>query len=121
MIADCRFLSKFRFKIIVVNYYPTLSEAMTALRGRGYTIDFNLHPEWIECPQLDIKLRPEEFHVDEVHRFEGMTSPDDSEILFALSSNRGIKGLLVDAYGAYADSISPALAMKLRIDSKTRH
>ena len=104
-----------------MKYYSTLSEAMTALRGKGYTIDFNLHPEWIECPQLDVRLRPEEFHVDEVHRFEGMTSPDDSEILFALSSNRGIRGLLVDAYGAYSDSISAAMAQKLTIDGRTKH
>lgn len=104
-----------------MHYYGTLSEAMRALKGRGYTIDFNLHPEWIECPQLDVKLRPEEFHVDEVHRFEGMTSPDDSEILFAVSTNRGIKGLLVDAYGAYASSVSAAMAQKLTIDGRTKH
>lgn len=104
-----------------MKFYPTLSEAITALKARGYSMDFNLHPEWIECPQLDVRLRPEEFHVDEVHRFEGMTSPDDSEILFAVSSSNGIKGLLVDAYGSYAGSISLEMARKLTIDSSTKH
>ena len=50
-----------------------------------------------------------------------MTSPDDSEILFAVSTNRGIKGLLVDAYGAYASSVSAAMAQKLTIDGRTKH
>lgn len=104
-----------------MNYYETLSEAMTALMKKGYGEDLNLHPEWIECPKLDIRLKPEEFHVDEVHRFEGMTNPDDSEILYAISSTRGIKGLLVDAYGAYSDSISAEMAKKLTIDSRTKH
>lgn len=101
--------------------FSTLSEAITALKDRGYTVDFNLHPEWIECPQLDMRLKPEEFHVDEVHRFEGMNSPDDSDVLFAVSTSHGIRGLIVDAYGAYADAISPIMAKKLTIDARTKH
>lgn len=121
MAGSAIFFLNSRPEITVMNFYPTLSEAITALKGRGYTVDFNLHPEWIECPQLDVRLRPEEFHVDEVHRFEGMTSPDDSEILFAVRSSHGIKGLLIDAYGVYADSISSTMAKKLTIDAKTNH
>ena len=96
-------------------------EAMMALKARGYAEDFNLHADWIECPRMDIKLRPEEFHIDEVHRYEGMTSPDDSSVLYAISSTRGIKGLLVDAYGAYSESISREMINKLTIDARTEH
>jgi hypothetical protein len=99
--------------------YETLSVAIQALQRKGYTQDFNLHPEWIECPPLKLRLAPEEFHVDEVHRFEGMTNPDDSAVLFAISSSSGIKGLLVDAYGVYAESLSPVMNGKLTIDSQT--
>ena len=101
--------------------YNTLTEAMQSLKANGYSQDFNLHHEWIECPPLDLRLKPEEFHVDEVHRFEGMTSPDDSAILFAISSTRGVKGLLVDAYGVYSESMSTEMIKKLRIDSSTKH
>src|SRR5690242_4508600 len=66
--------------------YNTLSETISALKSRGYNQDFNLHPEWIECPPMNLKLKPAEFHVDEVHRFEGMTNPDDSAVLYAISS-----------------------------------
>lgn len=99
--------------------YETLSEAIRALKERGYIQDFNLHPEWIECPSLDMRLVPDEFHVDEVHRFEGMTSPDDSAVLFAIRSTDGVKGTLVDAYGAYADALSPLMVQKLVIDRQT--
>ena len=101
--------------------FTTLSETITALVTKGYSYDFNLHPDWIECAPLNVKFKPEEFHVDEVHRFEGMTNPDDSSVLYAISSTSGIKGLLVDAYGVYADSISPAMLERLKIDSKTKH
>ncbi|MFN8334528.1 MAG: phosphoribosylpyrophosphate synthetase [Cyclobacteriaceae bacterium] len=99
--------------------FDTLSQAMTALKQKGYVNDFNLHPEWIECPPLNRRFAPQQFHVDEVHRFEGMTNPDDSSVLFAISSSDGVKGLLVDAYGPYSDSLSPLMIEKLTIDRKT--
>ena len=101
--------------------FETLTEAIRQLKTKGYENDFNLHPEWIECPPLNIKLGPEEFHVDEVHRFEGMNDPDDSSVLYAISSKRGIKGLLVDAYGVYASSLSPEMINSLKIDDQTKH
>jgi len=101
--------------------FETLSEAIADLSMRGYTNDFNLHPEWIECPPLNLRFGPTDFHVDEVHRFEGLNDPDDSSILFAIQSTAGVKGLLVDAYGAYADSLSSEMAKRLTIDSKTDH
>jgi len=101
--------------------YSSSSQAMTSLKNKGYIQDFNLHPEWLECPQLDLKLAPAQFHVDEVHRFEGMNNPDDSEVLFAISSTNGIKGLLIDAYGAYSESLSSEMIAKLRVDGSTTH
>lgn len=101
--------------------YSTLSEAMTALKSRGYGLDFNLHPEWIECVNLDLRLRPEEFHIDEVHRFEGMSDPEDNDVLFAITSTKGEKGLLTDAYGAYSESLSPEMIRKLKVDDATRY
>lgn len=101
--------------------FETLSLAINALKERGYTNDFNLHPEWIECAPLRIKLGPNEFHVDEVHRFEGMTSPDDSSVLYAIATTGGLKGLLVDAYGAYSESVSTQMIKKLQIDERTKH
>jgi hypothetical protein len=99
----------------------TLTEAITDLRNRGYEHDFNLHSEWLECQKLTLQLKPMDFHVDEVHRFEGMTNPDDSSILFAIRSPQGVKGILVDAYGTYAESISNEMLKRLSIDEKTSH
>jgi len=101
--------------------YDTLVNAIQDLKFKGYNQDFNLHPEWIECPPLNLKFNHDEFHVDQIHRFEGMTNPDDSAVLYAISSTSGVKGLLVDAYGVYAESISPAIIKKLRIDRNSYH
>lgn len=101
--------------------FDTLSEAINSLKQRGYDSDFNLHPEWIECVPMNLKLDPAQFHVDEVHRFEGMTNPDDSSVLYAISTPQGVKGILVDAYGTYADSLSSEMISRLQIDKKTNH
>jgi len=94
--------------------YDTLSEAIKDLQKRGYSYDFNLTPECLECASLKLEINPEDFEVDEIYRFEGMSSTDDNSILYAISSKNGTKGLLVDAYGVYAENISEAMRKKLR-------
>ncbi len=94
--------------------YDTLSEAINSLQERGYTYDFNLKHEHIECHSLKLKIHPEDFEVDEVFRFEGMSSTDDNSILYAVHSKKGVKGVLVDAYGVYAENISEAMRKKLK-------
>jgi hypothetical protein len=93
--------------------YNSLSEATNDLKARGYTNDFNLKPECVECPALQLQLAPENFFVDEFHRFEGMSSTDDNSIVFAITSDKGVKGVLVDAYGVYASSLTDAMIKKL--------
>lgn len=93
--------------------YDTLSEAIQDLQKRGYTYDFNLRPLCLECASLKLELHPEDFEVDEIHRFEGMSSTDDNSVLYAISSKNGVRGTLVDAYGVYARNISESMRKKL--------
>ncbi len=94
--------------------YDTLSEAISTLQANEYKYNLNMCPKHIECNSLKLKLHPEDFDVDEMHRFEGMSSTDDNSVLYAISSKNGIKGLLVDAYGVYAENISEAMRKKLK-------
>jgi hypothetical protein len=97
--------------------YTTLSQAMNALRDEGYVEDFNLKPDGLICNTLDREFNHNQFEVDKVYRFEGDSNPDDNSILFAISSDNGkIKGILVDAYGAYADPLTTEMIRKLRYE-----
>jgi hypothetical protein len=96
--------------------YDTLSEAVNDLVKRGYVYNFNVTSDCLVCEEHSLLLAPDEFEVDEVHRFEGNTDPGDENILFAISSaKQNIKGLLVNAYGVYSDTISGNLMSKLHI------
>ena len=95
--------------------YDSLVDALADLRKRGYEADFATDTVCLYCGELDIRLNPEEFHVDESYRFEGDSNPDDSAVLYAISSSTGVKGTLVDAYGTYAGTMSFELAKKLNL------
>jgi hypothetical protein len=71
--------------------YDTLSEATNALRKDGYVEDLNLKPECIECLTSKLQLHPEDFEVDAFYRFEGMSSPDDNSIVYAISAKMALK------------------------------
>ena len=94
--------------------YETLSEAVNDLVKRGFTYNFNIKSECLTCIENEINLHPDDFEIDEVHRFEGNTDPGDENVLYAISSAKyNIKGLLVNAFGMYADSFSGDLISKL--------
>lgn len=93
--------------------YDTLSQAMNSLKKEGFDLEFSTDKKEIVCEEKKLRYKPEDFDIIEVFRFEGMTNPGDTSILYAIEATDGNKGLLVDAYGAYSAEISPELAKKL--------
>ncbi len=94
--------------------YSTLSEAVNDLQRRGYTDDLVLAERCLVCDARGLSLDPEEFHIDEFHRFEGNSDPEDQSIVYAISSDRhGLKGILVNAYGPDASSMTQEMVRKL--------
>jgi hypothetical protein len=94
--------------------YDTLSEAINDLKASGYTLDLNLKSHFLECDSKKVRLHPEDFKIDKSFRFEGMSNPDDNSILYAISSTQGLRGLLVDAYGVYAEGLSFEMNLKFK-------
>lgn len=95
--------------------YDTLVEAIDALKKQGYTEDFNLKPDCIECRQGELSLSPKDFQIDKSFRFEGNTDPDDESIIYAISSDKeNLKGILVNAYGVYSEPLMDEMVKKLQ-------
>lgn len=94
--------------------YETLLDALNDLISRGYTEDFNVDLDTMQCREKDIKMTVDEFEIDEFHRFEGETNPSDMSILYGISSEKyNLKGTLVSAYGTYSGNQSAAIEAKL--------
>lgn len=94
--------------------YGTLSQAINKLKlEEGYEYDFNLLDEKIELKDEKTTYATNEFNVDKVLRFEGPSNPGDNAILFAITTEDGKKGVLVDGYGIYSGQVSKAMLDKL--------
>ncbi|MGB5191030.1 phosphoribosylpyrophosphate synthetase [Robiginitalea sp.] len=97
--------------------YSSLSVAIEDLQSRGYNEDLNFCDDGLEHKRTSCIYPAEALEVVEFYRFEGNdSSPDDSSILYAIETSDGLKGLLVDAYGAYSGNIPRDIVIKLRID-----
>ncbi|MEJ7609663.1 MAG: phosphoribosylpyrophosphate synthetase [Ferruginibacter sp.] len=95
--------------------YDTLSEAITALKAQGYTEDFNLKENCLECIAGRQQLLPHEFNIDKSFRFDVDENPADQAMLYAISSDtHKLKGLLVNGYGLYSDDIANEMLEKLK-------
>ncbi|NNC95262.1 MAG: phosphoribosylpyrophosphate synthetase [Chitinophagales bacterium] len=84
------------------NRYDTLSQAIVELKRRGFKENFTVDNNSMLC-STDDNMTPcsaEDSILHEFHRFEGMTDPGDSSVVYAIETSIGVKGLLVDAYGA---------------------
>jgi len=96
--------------------YETLVDATNDLMKRGYeaNLSFEDDGETIDDKSNDIHMHADDFEVDEFFRFEGASNPSDMAIVYAISSAKyNLKGVLVDAYGTYANTSSSAIEAKL--------
>ena len=93
--------------------YDSVSHAITELRAKGFTEDFNLEENCLICKNE--KYDAESFDITEVVRFEGDSDPGDEAVVYGIESKSGIKGILVNGYGYSSDPMSDAIARKLTL------
>src|SRR5688572_19574257 len=82
---------------------PTLTEKINIALQQGYTENFKITARGLTDEMESKYYKAEEINIPNFHRFEGYSDPQDNAILYWLETVDGRKGILVDAYGAYAD------------------
>ena len=81
----------------------TMTQLLTRLKGQGFTANLGVVEGCLRVLDTGRVLRTEDLVIREVHRFEGESDPDDMAVVYALESTDGTRGVLVDAFGIYAD------------------
>jgi len=94
--------------------YESLVDALDDLRKRGYEADFEPQSNSLYCSALDLRLEEEEFHIDEVYRFDGNATAPDNSVVYAFTSPTGVKGTIVDRLEAPSNNISFKMARKVQ-------
>jgi hypothetical protein len=64
----------------------------------------------------DRRFRPEDLRIRNHFRFEGTSDPGDMSIVYALEARDGTRGILVDAFGTYADPAVGAILNRMTVD-----
>src|SRR5258708_2003048 len=94
--------------------YNNLVEATNDLMKRGYTENLSLEGDTVDDKAKNIQMTADDFEIDEFYRFEGASNPDDTSIIYAVSSEKyNLKGVIVNAYGTYANNSPSAIDAKL--------
>ena len=82
----------------------TMNQAIDHAVKRGYSENFKLESGGLTTETEQKTYSSSEVKIDDFFRFEGYSDPMDNSILYLIETADGRKGLLVDAYGAYADA-----------------
>ena len=92
-------------------HYGTVSEAITTLRAKGFTLDFNLQKNCLVCNNNIYNV--DECDIVDIYRYEGNSDPADDAAVYAIESKHGEKGILVTGYGLSTDEMSAEILEKL--------
>ena len=81
----------------------TLAALITKLTRKGYETQFKITPEGLMSLSTDTVFTPNQIKIKHFYRFEGESNPADNSILYAIETNSGEMGTLVDGYGISSD------------------
>jgi hypothetical protein len=98
--------------------YTDLADAVESLKEQGYIHVFGLEEDCIICNSLKKEFTPDELTVVESHFFDQGTDPGSESSVHAITSESGVKGLLIVSYGMYVDRAKAALIDRLIKSSK---
>lgn len=81
-------------------------EAIEHLKKREFTHNFSINKNGLMEESRGIVFDPKEVKLMEFHRFEGTSDPADSSIIYAVETASGIRGIVVDMFGAAGSEVT---------------
>ncbi len=90
-------------KTETVPFMTTLTERVNKEIKDGYTDNLKMTKQGLFSESKQRTYQPHEITVCNFYRFEGQSDPADNSIMYVVETVDGVKGILIDAYGPYAD------------------
>ncbi len=97
----------------------TLKRVVEELNRRGYTEHFKAVEGGLQALDSGERFTSKDLMIRGYYRFEGTSDPDDMAIAYAIETKSGKRGILVDAFGVYADPTTSAVLKDVPILGKT--
>jgi hypothetical protein len=86
-----------------VPFMNTLTACVNKAVKGGYTDNLKVTKQGLYSSARDQTYIPDDVRVIDFYRFEGQSDPADNAIMYVIETTDGVKGVLIDAYGTYAD------------------
>jgi len=86
-------------------HMQTLVSCLNHLNSSGYKTQFKATSEGLLSLTTENIFQHEQVKVVHFYRFEGESNPSDNAIVYAIETNDGEKGTLVNGYGTSSDSL----------------
>lgn len=90
-------------KVETMPFMNPLSDRVNKAMKNGYTDNMKMTKQGLYVESKDKTYTPADVKIIDFYRFEGPSDPADNAIMYVIETPDGGKGVLVDAYGAYAD------------------
>ena len=91
------------FNELEKEHLKTMVSCMNTLTKLGYVNQYKATLAGLLSLASGKVFQPHEIRVPRFYRFEGESNPSDGAILYAIETNDGEKGTLVDGYGTTSD------------------
>jgi hypothetical protein len=99
-----------------------LADTLALLKSQGYVEDFNLIENDAQARKSKFRAFASEYAVEKVFRFDEMSDPGDQAVLFAVHSrSTGVKGTLLNSFGAYTDTATDEMIAALERKDRELH
>ena len=95
-----------------------LQKCLDRLEEKGYNDQFRVEKKKLVSMTTKKKYKAKDVKAANFFRFEGITDPDDTSVLYAIETSDGSKGTLIDAYGLYADDDTGEFMKEVEIEKK---
>lgn len=96
------------------NQFENLLQALDNLESKGYVTSLLFVNNQLYNANSGEFYEPDEVFIYEFHRFEGTTDLEDMAVVYAIDLPNGDKGLIIDAYGTYADTELGSFIKKIK-------
>lgn len=81
----------------------TLTGCINELVKDGFIDNFKIKEAQMYAPSNGKTYSATDVEIHNFYRFEGASDPEDNAVLYAISTNDGVHGMIVNAYGAYSN------------------
>jgi hypothetical protein len=112
----------FEFEGLDKEHMKTMSSCLTTLTKVGYAVQFKVTEEGLlQSLTTKDEFKPDEVKITNFYRFEGESDPSDNAILYAIKTNTGEKGTLIDAFGIYNEPLVDDFLKEVETITKRAH